>query len=318
MKFRILISAPYAMPVIERYRRDLEAAACEVIVAKVNERLTEKELLSLVSEVDGIICGDDQITARVLEAAPRLKVISKWGTGIDSIDLEAAKTRGVYVRNTPNAFSEPLADSVLGYMLLFARRLDVMNQDIRAGHWAKPQLFSLREKTLGVIGVGNCGKAVVRRAAAFGMTVLGNDLVPMPAEFLAQCPIRMTTFAEVLDKSDFVTIHTNLNETTRRLINDAAFAGMKPTAFLINTARGPIVEEAALVRALASRRLAGAALDVFENEPLSMDSPLRRFGNVYFAPHNANSSPEAAERVHSNTIGQLVKDLQERSERQRD
>lgn len=310
MKYRVLVSAPYAMPVIERYRRDLEEAACEVIVAKVNERLTENELLSLVSDVDGIICGDDQITARVLEAAPRLKVISKWGTGIDSIDLKAAQARGISVRNTPNAFSEPLADTVLGYMLLFARRLDFMSREIRAGNWEKPQLFALREKTLGVIGVGNCGKAVVRRAAAFGMKLLGNDILPMPTEFLAQYPIRMTTFEEVLEQSDFVTLHTSLNDTTRRLINDAAFARMRPTALLINTARGPIVEESALIRALSAKRIAGAALDVFELEPLPQDSPLRRFDNVWFAPHNANSSPEAAERVHLNTIGQLVRDIQ--------
>lgn len=314
MRFRVLVSAPYAMPVIERYRRDLEAASCEVVVARVRERLSENELLPLVGDVDGIICGDDQITERVFAAAPRLKVVSKWGTGIDSIDLKAARARGVNIRNTPNAFSEPLADTVLGYVLLFARRLDFMNQEIRAGSWVKPQLVALREKTLGVVGVGNCGKAVIRRAAAFGMRLLGNDIVEPPREFLTQYPVGMTALEDLLEQSDFVTLHTDLNKTTRYLINDAAFARMKPTAFLINTARGPIVEEAALVRALGAKRIAGAALDVFENEPLAENNPLRRFDSVYFAPHNANSSPEAAEHVHQNTIRQLLADLRGRSE----
>ncbi len=297
------------MPVIDRYRSVLEQAGCEVVVAKVRERLSEGELLGLVVDVDGIICGDDQITLRVLEAAPRLKVISKWGTGIDSIDVEAARARGVAVRNTPNAFSEPVADTALGYMLLFARRLDTMSQDIRAGRWSKPALFALREKTLGIIGLGNCGKAVAGRAAAFGMQIVAHDVVSPSKEFLARCPVRLTTLGEVLG-ADFVTIHANLNPTSYHLINDAALAKMKSTAYLINTARGPIVEEAALVRALSAKRIAGAALDVFEKEPLPEDSPLRRCDNVYFAPHNANSSPEAAERVHENTIAQLLKDLQ--------
>lgn len=309
MKYRVLVSAPYAMPVLDRYRAALEAANCEMIVAKVRERLSEDELLTLVQDVDGIICGDDQITARVLAAASRLKVISKWGTGIDSIDLAAAKARGVSVRNTPNAFSEPLADTVLGYMLLFARRLDVMNEDIRAGRWVKPQLFALREKTLGVIGVGNCGKAVVRRAVGFGMRILGHDIVEPPSDFLKQYPIRMCSFNDVLEQSDIVTIHTPLTSATRYLINDAALGRMKPASFLINTARGPIVEEAALAKALSAKRIAGAALDVFENEPFPEGSALRRCEGVYFAPHNANSSPAAADFVHKNTIDQLLKDL---------
>jgi D-3-phosphoglycerate dehydrogenase len=301
------------MPVIEQYREELENAGCEVVVAKVRERLTEDELLELVGNIDGIICGDDQITDRVLAAAPRLKVISKWGTGIDSIDQEAAVRRGIAIRNTPNAFSEPVADTVFGYILLFARRLDVMNRDIRAGRWVKPQLMSLREQTLGVIGVGNCGKAVVRRAVAFGIRVLGNDLVKMPSVFLTETGIEMVLRDELLQQSDFVTLHTSLNPTSYHLIDEKALALMKPSAYLINTARGPVIEEEALVRALERGQIAGAALDVFENEPLPLESPLRRFENVWFAPHNANSSPSAARRVHENTIRNLIEELQRRS-----
>ena len=310
MRWKVLISAPYAMPVINVYRKRLEAENCDSIVAEVNERLEEHELLPIVNDVDGIICGDDRITARVIEAAPRLKVISKWGTGIDSIDVEAAVRRNVKVCNTTNAFSEPVADTVLAYILLFARQVARMNADLRANRWQKPQLFSLREKTLGVVGVGNCGKAVVRRAVAFGMRVLGNDIVQISPEFLHSAGIEMVSFPALLEQADFVTVHTTLNPTSFHLFNDGAFQQMKQGAYLINTSRGAVVEEAALVRALETGKIAGAALDVFEVEPLPFGSRLRQFDNCWLSPHNANSSPMFADRVHENTIRNLLNELQ--------
>ena len=311
MKWRVLVTAPYAIPVIEIYRAKLEAADCEVIVAPVRECLNEDELFPLIGDIDGIICGDDHITERVLDAAPRLKVISKWGTGVNSIDQEAATTRGIPVYNTPNAFSEPVADTVLGYILLFARRLDVMNRDICEGRWVKPQLVSLREKVLGVIGVGNCGKAVVRRAVAFGMQVIGNDLVEIPAEFLTSTNIQMVSREELLSRADFISLNTTLNPTSKHIINENAFKIMKSTAYLINTSRGGVVDEAALVGALEQKRITGAALDVFELEPLPGNSKLRHLENCWLAPHNANSSPLAAQRVHENTIRNLLKELKD-------
>lgn len=310
--WRVLVSAPYVMPVPDWFRGELERAGCELVIAPVRERLEEEDLLSLVGDIDGIVCGDDRITDRVLAAAPRLKVISKWGTGLDSIDEAAAERRGVAVRNTPNAFSEPLADTVLGYMLIFARQLDVMNRDVREGRWVKPQLVSLREQTLGVIGVGNCGKAVVRRAVAFGMRVLGHDVVAMPDRFLDETKIEMVSRDRLLQESDFVSTNTTLNATSYHLIDDRALALMKPGAFLINTSRGPVVDEQALIRALQSKRIAGAALDVFEDEPLAVDNPLRGLDNCWLAPHNANSSPLAARRVHENTIRNLLEELRAR------
>ena len=310
MKWKILISAPYAMPVIDSYRKRLEAENCELVVVSVNERLEENELLPIVTDIDGIICGDDRITARVIQAAPRLKVISKWGTGIDSIDVEAAARRNIKVCNTPNAFSEPVADTVLAYILLFTRQVARMNADIRANRWQKPQLYSLREKTVGVVGVGNCGKAVTRRAIAFGMRVLGNDIVEISSEFLSSTGIEMVSLPALLRQADFITLHTNLNPTSFHLFNDMTFQQMKPEGYLINTSRGPVVEEAALVRALESGKIAGAALDVFEVEPLPSDSRLRQFDNCWLSPHNANSSPLYANRVHENTIRNLLNGLQ--------
>jgi D-3-phosphoglycerate dehydrogenase len=309
MTRKVLVSAPYMQPVIHRFRDLFEKNDIELVVPPVTERLEEDELLEYVRDIDGAICGDDRFTRRVLQAAPKLKVISKWGTGIDSIDQEACRELGIAVRNTPNAFSEPVADTVIAYILAFARRLLVTNRQMHEGMWRKLPLVSLRECTLGVLGVGNVGKAVVRRAVGFGIDVLGNDIVDMPPEFLADTGIRMVSKEELLEKSDFVSLNCDLNPTSFHLIGQRELALMKATAYLINIARGPIIDEPALVRALEEGRLAGAALDVFEVEPLPEDSPLRSLDNVLLAPHNANSSPEAWERVHQNTIRNLLEVL---------
>ena len=309
MRWKVLISAPYMQNIIERFRPVLEENGIETLLPPVSERLEEEDLLRYIEGIDGVVCGDDRFTTKVLEAANNLKVISKWGTGIDSIDKDACKRLGIALYNTPNAFSEPVADSVIGYLLCFARNILGMDRIMKQGIWEKLPGFSLRESTLGVIGVGNVGKAVVRRACCFGMRILGNDLVDIPSDFLNQTGIRMVDKETLLKDSDFVSVNCDLNPTSYRLLGEREFALMKGSAFLINTARGPIIEEMALVSALSERKIAGAALDVFENEPLPADSPLLSMDNVLLAPHNANSSPEAWEKVHQNTIANLLKGL---------
>jgi D-3-phosphoglycerate dehydrogenase len=309
MTWRVLVSAPYFIPVIEDFRERFTKEGVELVAAKVKERLSEQELLEVIGDIDGILCGDDRITGRVLDAAPRLKVISKWGTGIDSIDSEAAAQRGIPVYRTPNAFSEPVADTVLGYMLMFARNLARMDRDMRAGRWEKPILVSLGECVMGVVGVGDCGKAVVRRARAFGMRILGNDRVEMPKDFIAETGIKMVALEELLAAADFVSLNPDLNPTSFHLIGKAELDLMKSCAYLINASRGPVVDESALIEALQNNRIAGAALDVFETEPLPSESPLRKLNNCLLAPHNANSSPKAWGRVHENTIQNLLKGL---------
>jgi D-3-phosphoglycerate dehydrogenase len=309
MTWKVLVSAPYFLPVVDSWRKRLAKEGVELIPAKVNERLSEGELLEVVADIDGIICGDDRITERVLESAPRLKVISKWGTGIDSIDAEAAAARGIPVCRTRNAFSEPVADTALGYMLTFARKMTSLDNDIRQGRWEKPQLTALGECVLGVVGVGDCGKAVVRRAVSFGMRVLGNDIVELPADFVSATGLEVVTLEKLLATADFVSLHTDLNETSYHLISTAKLDLMKTDAYLINTSRGPVVDEPALIQALQQRHIAGAALDVFEEEPLPADSPLRVIDNCLLAPHTANSSPKAWDRVHENTVRNLLEGL---------
>lgn len=306
----VLVSAPYMIPYMDRFRPLLEAHGLELIIAPVQERLDEDDLLAWAGKFDGTLCGDDRYTARVLEAcAPRLKVISKWGTGIDSIDQEACARLGIRIGRTPNAFTIPVTDNVLGYMLAFARRLPWMDRAMKAGIWEKLPGRTLSECTLGVIGVGNIGKAVLRRARAFGMTLLGNDIIDIAPDFLIENQVLMTSLEELLRRADFVSLHCDLNPTSYHLINQHTLELMKPTAVLINTARGPVVEEAALIDALENNKIAGAALDVFEVEPLPKDSPLLKMDHVMLAAHNANSSPAAWERVHLNTIRNLLEGL---------
>ena len=305
----ILITAPYFQPVVERFRSRFKERGLELKIPSVRERLSEEELLPLVGNIVGAIAGDDQWTERVLKAAPHLKVISKWGTGIDSIDREAAERLGIAVRNTPGAFTEPVADQVMGYILSFARRIPWIADELHQGGWSKQPCVSLTGRTLGVIGVGNIGKAVVRRARGFEMKLLGNDIVAMPPDFIAETGIRMVDKATLLRESDFVSLNCTLNPTSYHIIGAEELTLMKPASLLVNTARGALVDEPELVKALQSGRLAGAALDVFETEPLPSDSPLRKMENVLLSPHNANSSPEHWERVHEATVEHLFKEL---------
>jgi D-3-phosphoglycerate dehydrogenase len=299
------------LPSIDRFRPVLEHYGLDLLVApEVQERLKEADLLKYAGQFDGTICGDDQYSASVLEAcAPRLKVVSKWGTGIDSIDAAACERLGVKLCRTINAFTLPVADTVMGYLLAFARRQPWMDKSMKAGVWDKIPGRALHECTLGIIGVGAIGKTLTRRARAFGMRVLGNDIVEIDHVFIAETGIQMTTLETLLSTSDFISVNCDLNPTSRHLINACTLRLMRKQAILINCARGPIVDETALVEALQASDIGGAALDVFEVEPLPAESPLKQMENVLLAPHNSNSSPAAWERVHWNTIKNLIEGL---------
>ena len=313
MTFRVLVTAPYMQLEIERFREELESKGVELIVPSVEERMEEEDLLPLVEDIDGVICGDDHFTERVLRSASKLKVISKWGTGIDSIDINACKKLGIAVRRTRNAFSEAVADSVIGYILCFARHLPWMDRAMKQGAWKKIYGVALHECTLGVIGVGDVGKTVVKRAKCFGMRILGNDIREMPFDFLKTSEIQMVGKNQLLEQSDYVSLNCDLNEKSYHLMSNAEFRRMKSDAVVINTSRGPVIDEGALIDALQSKKIRGAALDVFEQEPLPANSPLLQMDNVLLAPHNANNSPQAWEKVHRSTIDQMLEVIENES-----
>lgn len=253
---------------------------------------TEEELIDLLRGIDGAIVSSDPFTARVIQAADRLRVISRTGVGYDAVDVPAATKRGVIVTTTPGVNRHAVADWALALILCCARKVPENLAEVRRGAWTRHEGMDLAEKTLGVVGLGTIGKEVAKRAKAFGMRLLALDLV-QDLPFAAGQGIAYVSLEDLLRQSDFVSIHCFLNAATRHLINAERLLLMKPTAFLINTARGGIVDTEALYRALHAKRIAGAGLDVFEGEPLRADSPLRALDNVYLSPHTAGSTADA-------------------------
>ena len=306
----ILFSAPYMIPFLDRFQPYFDKYSLELIVPEVHERLDKVKLLEYAGKFDGTVCGDDQYDAEVMKAcSPRLKVISKWGTGIDSFDKESATANGMKIYRTADAFTVPVADTVMGYILAFARRQHWMDREMKSGKWEKLPGHALSESTLGVVGVGNIGKAVLSRASAFGMRLMGNDIIDIDRAFIDNVGLEMTSLEDLLARADYISINCDLNPTSFHLINQKALSQTKPAAVIINTARGQVIDEPALIESLQTGSIAGAALDVFEIEPLPADSPLLLMENVMLAPHNANSSPAAWEKVHWNTLRNLLTGL---------
>lgn len=259
----------------------------------IGEELTEENLIKKAAKVDAIICPlSTQITAKVLESAENLKIVANIGAGFDNIDVKKAKELGIAVTNTPDVSTEATAELTLGLILAVARRITEGDRLCRETPeefkgWA-PTFFlgtELTGKTLGIIGLGRIGQAVAKRAVAFGMKIIysGHNQKDWDAEFVSQ--------EELLKRSDMVTIHAAYNPDLKHLINEETLRMMKPSAFLINAARGPVVEEAALVKALKNEEIAGAALDVFEFEP-KIGEELRGLDNVVLTPHIGNATVE--------------------------
>ena len=310
MKWRILIACPQLQQTIDGYRDLFAERGIEIELPHLVQQLSESELLEIIDRFDGVIAGDDEFTARVLEKGTRLKVIARWGVGVDAVDLDAAKRLGIRVSNTPDVFADEVADIVMGYIILLARQLHKLDRSVRSGGWMKIQGISLRGKTLGVIGVGSIGRAVVQRAAVAGMSAVGYDIAPVPTSFMMETGLRLVELEDLLQTSDFISLNCNMNPANRHMLGPCEFAAMKTGVYIVNTARGPLIDEAALVQALREGKVAGAALDVFEDEPLPLDSPLRQFDNCIFGTHNSSNTYEAVMRVNERTIRKLLDGLE--------
>lgn len=313
MKWRVLVTCPHLQRTIDHYRDWLAEQGVEIEVPSLVQQLSEEELLEMIPRFDGVIAGDDPFTERVLEKGERLQVIAKWGIGLDAIDQTAAKHLGIHVCNTPDVFADEVADVTIGYMILLVRQLHQLDRAVRRGEWIKIPGQSLKGKTLGVIGVGSIGRATIERATVMGMKVLGYDVATVPEDFVAKTQLQLVELDTLLKQSDFISLHCNLTSDNYHLLGKREFSLMKPGSYLINTARGALIDEDALVDALQQKRLAGAALDVFETEPLPQQHPLRQFDNCIFGTHNASNTEEAVDRVNQMAIDNLLKGLQEGS-----
>jgi D-3-phosphoglycerate dehydrogenase len=295
---------------LDRYRPALAAAGIDVAVPAIpGQHLEGEALVSALDGCVGVIAGDDRFTAAVLAACPELTTISKWGIGIDGIDLAAAASQGVTVTNTPGVFDDEVADVAMAYVTTLARGLHVVDRGVHRGEWPKPPGRSLRGRTLGIVGLGGIGRALAVRGAAAGMTVAGTDpAAPACTQARAQ-GVRIESLGDLLPVSEFLSVNCPLNESTFHLIDGAAIDRLPAGAYLINTGRGAVVSTDAVVAALERGHLAGVALDVMEDEPPPPASPLRGRDDVVFGSHNASNTLDASLRVHVMAIENLVASL---------
>ena len=309
MKWKVLVSNVHIQPHLDTYRDLFKHNNIEFDVVTPVQFVSEAELLEIIGPYHAIVCGDDEVTDKVLERAKNLKVISKWGVGIDSIDLESAKRHGVAVYNSPGAFSESCALMVFSFLMHFSRGANKLDQAIRSGEWRHQSGFTLSGKTMGIIGIGNVGRAVAKCAKAFDLQVLGNDIKEIDLKVVSLLGIKMVEKNEIFRNSDFLVLATDLNPTSKHLLSTKELSLMKPTSFVFNISRGSVIDESALISTLKENRIAGAGLDVFEVEPLPQDSPLRAMENVILTPHNAYNTIEAKNYVHDNTVKNLIDGL---------
>lgn len=306
MTGRIAITCLQMQRDLHRHRDRIEAAGYDLIVPVLTaQRFESEELIGVAQGCVGLIAGDDDLGRRSLEGLPDLKVLVRWGIGTDSVDFAAARDQGIVVRNTPGVFGEEVADSAFGYMLNLARRHHAVDAAVRNGNWMKFEGVSLSGETLGVVGAGSIGSAVVRRGLGFGMRVIVTD-----PYFDGDLPagVELVGFEDLLRTASFVVLTAPSTDSTRGMMNADALAQMRPGAFLVNVARGDLVVETDLIAALASGALAGAGLDVFETEPLPLDSGLREF-NVVLGAHNGSNTTAGVMRASERAVEILLAEL---------
>lgn len=294
----------------------LEEHADVEVYEGVDDAIPRELLIEKVADVEGLLpLLTERIDAEVMDAAEGLKVISNYAVGYNNIDVAAATERGIYVTNTPGILTDTTADCAFALLMAVARRIPEADRHVKAGGWVHawgPRMFvgtDVHGKTLGIIGLGRIGGAIARRAKGFNMNVIYYD-EDRKRELERELGVRYSPLKELLTESDYVSLHIPLTSSTRHMIGKRELTMMKETAFLINTSRGPVVDEDALYRALRDGVIAGAGLDVFEREPLSPDSPLKGLDNAVITPHIASASVETRTKMATTAAFNLVSVLQ--------
>ena len=280
---------------------------CQTALAQLPARVTllpfiatEEEVIARTRDADALVVTSSPISRKVMSALEDLKVVVRTGVGYDVIDIPAATELGVVAVNIPDIWVREVANHAMALLLAWNRKIITLDRNVHAGSWGAgiPGAWtgSVYGETVGIVGLGNIGSAFARRVAAFEASVIAHDPYVDDAHFKA-LGVERVSLETLAERADYVSVHTLLNAETRHLINEAFLRRMKPTAMLINTARGPVVDEQALAQALTEKRLACAALDVWEHEPVASDNPLLRMDNVIATPHAAFFSSSAVARV---------------------
>lgn len=308
---KVLITCPPMLKQIEEFRPLFIEKGIELVVPNVVQTLTEDELVEIVPQVDGWIIGDDPATYKVFYAGKkgRFKAAVKWGVGTDNVDFKACEQLGIPVDNTPMMFGREVATLTVHYLIGLARHTFHIDREVRKGNWVKPTGISLMGKNAAIIGFGDIGKHTAQLLHSFGMEIMVYDPFVKPmAEEKAMCTF--LTWPEQIEQADFIIVTCALNQSTYHLLDSDAIGRMKQGVRIINVSRGPVIDEQALIDGMRSGKVGGAALDVYEQEPLPMDSPLRTFDNCILGTHNASNTIEAVRRASHEAIKKLFKMLE--------
>lgn len=309
MSYTVLVTARSFRDTPGEHWGILERAGCQVKISPAQGRLEETALIEMIADCDAAIVGTEPITAKVIAAAPRLRVLSRFGVGVDSVDLEAATSAGVVVTATVGANAAAVAELVIGFMFALARGIPRYDARTKRGDWQREVGTEISGKTLGIVGLGRIGTEVAHRARALGMRVVYSDPVRPPGEMEAALGVVHMALSDLLGESDFISLHAPLTPETVRMIGVREIALMRPSAYLINTARGELVDEAALSEALRRGGLAGAALDVRAVEP-SRAGDLLCLDSVILTPHAGSQTLEAIRRMGIMAAESVVRVLQ--------
>jgi D-3-phosphoglycerate dehydrogenase / 2-oxoglutarate reductase len=304
----VLVTCRQMQVELPRHRDRIEKLGYDVVAPDLagRQQFNAAELLEYSDRLVGIIAGDDELDRTFFDGAAKLKTVIRWGIGMDSVDHEAARDHGVTVRNTPGVFGQEVADSAFGYILNLVRGYIEVDAAVRRGEWPKIEGVTLAGAQLGIVGFGAIGREIAKRAKGFDMDVAAYD----PFADAGQTDVPIVELDKLLATSRFIVLACPLTPQTLHLINAQRLALVRPDAYLVNVARGPVVVEKDLVAALKSGRLAGAALDVFEVEPLPLDSELRTSPNVVLGAHNGSNTREGVVRASNAAVDFLIEELE--------
>jgi len=301
---KVLVTCPPMLGMIDSFRPIFDRHDVELTAPRVVQALSVGELTRLVPQHDGWIIGDDPATREVFTAGKsgRLKAAVKWGIGVDNVDFDACGELNIPIINTPNMFGNEVADIAMGYVTALARETFEIDREVRAGEWPKPRGISLAGKTVALVGFGDIGTATAKRLLAADMRVIAYDPYASPT---AELPVEMAVWPERIEAADFIVVTCSLTPSSRHMVNASVLGAARPGVRLVNVGRGPVVCEPDLVAALQAGKVYSAALDVFEEEPLPVDSPLRQHPHCVFGSHNASNTADAVERTSHIAIQKL-------------
>jgi D-3-phosphoglycerate dehydrogenase len=307
---RVLITCPPMLAMRDVVTEELASFGIDAYCPEVIQTLSEDELVALTPKFDGWIIGDDPATAKVFKAAcaGKLRAAVKWGVGVDNVDFETARDLDVKITNTPAMFGREVADIAMGYIIATARYTFQIDRAVRSGNWLKVRGNSLAEKRIAVVGFGDIGRNIVKRTVASEMRPLVYDPF-VDATEVAAAGGQLMTWPDGIESCDFIVFACALTESTRHMLDASVLGSCKIGVRIINVSRGPLIDEAALAKELETGRIAAAALDVFEQEPLPKNSVLRRYDNCVFGSHNASNTLEAVSATNERAIALIVEML---------